>query len=201
MRVIAGALGGRQLRAPPGARTRPTIDRVREALFSVLGSVDGARVLDLFAGSGSLGIEALSRGADHALFVEAWRRAAATLEANLSSLRLEGRAGVLLLRVEAAHRELVARGPFDLVFCDPPWAEIPKLAPRLGGLLRAPLLAPGARVVLEHPARAPFELDPSPDLTLLTQRSWGDTGVTVLLWDPEPTGHKADPTTNEPVAV
>lgn len=201
MRVIAGELGGRRLAAPAGDRTRPTIDRVREALFSVLGSVAGDRVLDLFAGSGALGIEALSRGAQHAVFVESWRVAAATLDANLTSLGLRARADVLRLRVEAAQRELIARGPFDLVFCDPPWPDIGKVTPALAELLRAPILAPGARVVLEHPARAPFELAGSPELTALTQRAWGDTGVTVLQRQPDVAGHEADPTENEPGIV
>src|SRR5580704_10651585 len=86
MRVIAGTLGGRRLRAPAGRATRPTSDRVREALFSMLGEIDGARVLDLFAGSGALGIEALSRGAAHAVFVERDAGAAAVLRENLRAL-------------------------------------------------------------------------------------------------------------------
>src|SRR5262249_58893941 len=95
MRVIAGALGGRRLVAPRGAATRPTSDRVREALFSALGDVGGARVLDVFAGTGALGIEALSRGAEHATFVESARPALAALRANLAALGIEGLARVV----------------------------------------------------------------------------------------------------------
>ena len=91
MRVVAGEFGGRRLAAPRGARTRPTADRVREALFSMLGDLSGLRVLDLYAGSGALGIEALSRGAGSAVFVESDARAAAVLERNLASLGLEQR--------------------------------------------------------------------------------------------------------------
>ena len=87
MRVVAGRFGGRTLRAPPGRDTRPTSDRVREALFSMLGPLDGARVLDLYAGSGALGIEALSRGAERVTFVERWRPAQAAIEANLEAHR------------------------------------------------------------------------------------------------------------------
>ena len=92
MRVIAGTLGGRRLKAPPGRGTRPTSDRVREALFAMLGDLDGARVLDLFAGTGALGIEALSRGAASAVFVERDARAAAVLRANLTDARARLRA-------------------------------------------------------------------------------------------------------------
>ena len=90
MRVVAGEFGGRRLRAPRGAGTRPTADRVREALFSMLGDVSGARVLDLYAGSGALGIEALSRGAASAVFVERDAQAAATIRRNLDELGTEG---------------------------------------------------------------------------------------------------------------
>src|SRR3954471_13968009 len=119
MRVIAGAWKGRPLRAPPGRDTRPTADRVREALFSVLGDVGGLRVLDLFAGSGALGIEALSRGAASAVFVERAPAALKALQSNLSALEIEARvhSGDARAFVRKAR---AARETYDLVFLDPP---------------------------------------------------------------------------------
>ncbi len=127
MRVIAGACRGRSLRAPAGSVTRPTADRVREAVFDVLGSLvslEDASVLDLFAGSGAMGIEALSRGAGRAVFVDQDPRALATVRANLASLGLLDRA--VVVRAEVVRwlhgRRPVASGPFDLALCDPPYA-------------------------------------------------------------------------------
>lgn len=128
MRVVAGELGGRRLVAPPGAGTRPTSDRVREATFNALesaGAVDGADVLDLFAGSGALGIEALSRGAEHATFVERDRAALVALRANLDALGL----GQDRARVVVGDASVHAGGRYDLVLLDPPyafdgWAEL-----------------------------------------------------------------------------
>lgn len=181
MRVIAGALRGRPLRAPRGTRTRPTADRVRQALFSILGDVQGARVVDLYAGSGALGIEALSRGAAHAVFVESSRAALDTIRDNLRTLGLERQASVLPLRVERAAQGLEQRGPYDLVLCDPPWPELDRALLALGRVLRPALLAPGARVVLEHPAQRPVELPTSLGLECSTTRRWGDSAVTVLV--------------------
>src|ERR1700758_507628 len=123
MRVIAGRLGGRHLKAPRGRTTRPTSDRVREATFALLGSVEGARVLDLFAGTGGLGIEALSRGAASAVFVERNARVARTLRANLQTLGLERpEAEVRETEATAALRTARARQEtYDLVFIDPPY--------------------------------------------------------------------------------
>jgi 16S rRNA (guanine966-N2)-methyltransferase len=122
MRVVAGTAGGLRLVAPPGRETRPTSDRVREATFNALGSlgaVDGARVLDLFAGSGALGIEALSRGADHATFVERDRAALEAIRANLATTGLDGLATV----VPADATAFIASQPepYDLALLDPPY--------------------------------------------------------------------------------
>lgn len=119
MRVIAGVYGGRRLAAPPGDATRPTSDRVREALFGVLGTtVQGARVLDLFAGSGALGIEALSRGAASAVFVDSAPRAIAAIRANLAALGID--ADVHRIEARAWLRAASARADaYDLVFLDP----------------------------------------------------------------------------------
>lgn len=176
MRVIAGRLGGRRLSAPRGRTTRPTADRVREALFSMLGGIDGASVLDLFAGSGALGIEALSRGAESALFVERDAVAVATLRGNLAQLGLEDsdarvRVGDALSALRAARR---AGETYDLVFVDPPYNQARELERGLSALLPA-LLAPDARVVVESDRRAPIELP----LDVEQRKRYGDTTITI----------------------
>ncbi|WP_437656875.1 16S rRNA (guanine(966)-N(2))-methyltransferase RsmD [Sorangium sp. So ce1182] len=176
MRVIAGRLGGRRLAAPRGEGTRPTADRVREALFSSLGDVTGALVCDLYAGTGALGIEALSRGARRAVFVESGRPALATIRENLAALGLDEAARVVPLPVERALELLRDEGPFDLALLDPPYAALAKAAAaaaRLAGPLG--LLSPAGRLVLEHARR-----DPSPEIAGLTcaaVRTYGDTAV------------------------
>jgi 16S rRNA (guanine966-N2)-methyltransferase len=170
VRVVAGEFRGRRLAAPRGARTRPTADRVREALFSMLGDVSGARALDLYAGSGALGIEALSRGAESALFVERDRRAADVIERNLASLGL----GERVVRQEAMRFLARGEGMFDLVFCDPPYDSASRLAGALAERLPA-ITVEGARIVTESDKRRPLEL-PFP---LLTERSYGDTRIAI----------------------
>jgi 16S rRNA (guanine966-N2)-methyltransferase len=174
MRVIAGRYGGRRLQAPPGDATRPTSDRVRESLFSVLaGRVEGARVLDLYAGSGALGIEALSRGAREVTFVDSAAASVRAVKANLAAL--DAAADV---RRADARRFLgaasAAARQYDLVFLDPPY----RLAGRLGSELTAalpPVLAPGAAVVAESDRRAPLELG----LPILDERRYGDTLIRI----------------------
>jgi 16S rRNA (guanine966-N2)-methyltransferase len=170
VRVVAGEFRGRRLAAPRGMRTRPTMDRVREALFSMLGDVSGARVLDLYAGSGALGIEALSRGAESAVFVERDARAAAVIERNLSSLGLEQR----VVRQDAVRFLARAEGMFDLVFCDPPYDSASRLAGPLAERLPA-VTSQAARIVTESDKRTPLEL-PFP---LLTERTYGDTRIAI----------------------
>lgn len=122
LRIVAGRAGGRRIDAPPGSGTRPTSDRVREAVFNALDSLDaieGARVLDAFAGSGALGIEALSRGAAHATFFDTDPQAVEIATRNLSTLGLAADATVV---ARAAERSLAPGGPFDLVLLDPPYA-------------------------------------------------------------------------------
>ena len=174
MRVVGGAYGGRRLIAPAGSATRPTSDRVREALFSILGaSVHGARVLDLFAGSGALGIEALSRGAALAVFVERSPRALRAVRANLAGLAVE--ADVRALDARAALRAASARREaYDLVFLDPPYRRGAELGRELSEDLAA-VLAPGARVVTESDRRAPLELQ----LPLADERRYGDTVIRI----------------------
>lgn len=170
MRIVAGRWGGRRIAAPPGEATRPTSDRVREAVFSILGDlVVEARVLDLFAGSGALGLEALSRGAASAVFVDAAAAAARAIRANLDALGGEGE--IVRADALAALGMAVRAGQqYDLVFLDPPYRRASALAPALGVGLEA-VLAPGARVVTESDRRAPLDLS----LPLLDERSYGDT--------------------------
>jgi 16S rRNA (guanine966-N2)-methyltransferase len=173
MRIVAGRLGGRRIAAPPGRGTRPTSERVREALFSILGPLAGERVLDLFAGSGALGIEALSRGASDAVFVDRDPRAAATIRANLEALGLDAR--VVATDARTALRDARERADaYDLVFLDPPYRQATALAADLAEALR-PVLAPAARVVSESDRRAPLELA----LPLTDERRYGDTLIRI----------------------
>ncbi len=177
MRIVAGLHGGRRIAAPSGDTTRPTSDRVREALFSVLGPLDGHAVLDLFAGSGALGLEALSRGAGRTVFVERDRRALATLRANVTALGLtEAQAIVRAGDAGRLARDAVARAEaYDLVFLDPPYRLAAGLGAALGATLTG-LLAPGARVVTESDRRAPMELTAVP---LIQERRYGDTLIAI----------------------
>jgi 16S rRNA (guanine966-N2)-methyltransferase len=173
VRVIAGRFRGHPLVAPRGRATRPTGDRVREALFSILVSVEGARVLDLFAGSGALAIEALSRGASEATLVDSSAAAIAAIERNLAAVG----AAAEVRRQPAAMFLEQARGDarqYDLVFLDPPYQAASDLGRTLSMAL-PPLLAPGARVVSESDRRAALQLD----LPLLDERRYGDTLIRI----------------------
>lgn len=153
MRIVAGSARGRRLVAPAGAETRPTSDRIRESIFNILGQrFDGGAVLDLFAGSGAMGLEAISRGAERAVLVERGREAAAICEQNARTLGFGDRVEILRADAAGALRTLARReGRFDLVFLDPPYAEGP--GPTLALLAACDLLAPGVRVVAEHSRR------------------------------------------------
>ena len=176
MRVIAGTHRGRRLTAPPGTDTRPTSDRVRESLFSILGPLEDALVLDLFAGTGALGLEALSRGAAHATFVERDRKALDALERNVRDFGLGPDAATVVRGDYRRHlRDAAARGEaYDLVVLDPPYSDAPRLAPLLDAALR-PLLRPGARVVTESHRRTPLALD----LGDVDERRYGDTLIRI----------------------
>jgi 16S rRNA (guanine966-N2)-methyltransferase len=168
MRVVAGELGGRRLVAPRGWRVRPTSDRVREAIFSALGDIEGMRVADLYCGTGALGIEAISRGAAEATLVDRDIRGAL---GNVRSLELNDR--VDLVRAEVLSWLKRGGGGYDLIFIDPPY----KLAHRLGPELDTHLpsrLAKGGRVIVESSARRPLSLS----LPLLRERRYGGTLVT-----------------------
>jgi 16S rRNA (guanine966-N2)-methyltransferase len=171
LRITGGELGGRRIRVPRGARDlRPTTEKVREAVFSILGDVTDARVLDLFCGTGALGIEAVSRGAAEATLVDTRPQAA---RGNVESLGLMERAQVV--RADAVRFLRRAEpGSFDLVLCDPPYRLADRLAAELDPLIRA-ALAPGGRVMVETSPDAPLALS----LPLLTERTYGDTLVRV----------------------
>jgi 16S rRNA (guanine966-N2)-methyltransferase len=173
VRVIAGVYGGRELVAPRGQSTRPTSDRVREALFSILSSVTGARVLDLFAGSGALAIEALSRGASQATLVDSSMAAVTAIQRNLASLQVEAE-----VRRQTASRFLhgarAAARQYDLVFLDPPYRHVSTLGRELSRAL-VPVLAADARVVAESDRRSPLGLE----LELLDERRYGDTLIQI----------------------
>jgi len=174
VRIVAGAYGGRRLAAPRGGRTRPTADRVREALFSMLGPVADARVLDLFAGSGALGLEAVSRGAAEATFVDSSPAAVRAVRANLEALGIDAEvrradARAFLRNARAAGRQ------YDLVFLDPPYQRAGAVAEALAGDLAA-VLAPQARIVVESDRRSPLELP----LPLQVDRRYGDTVIRIF---------------------
>jgi 16S rRNA (guanine966-N2)-methyltransferase len=172
MRVTGGRLGGRRLVAPPSG-VRPTADRVREALFARLRDLDGVCVLDLYAGTGALGIEALSRGAERAVFVERSNASLAALRRNLLALELDACTRVVRGDVRSALRRLAGeRERFDLVLADPPYDDR-EIATPLSLLVSGGLLAPGATVVVERSRRHP--LPSVAGLVSLGSRRYGDT--------------------------
>ena len=185
VRIVAGSLGGRVLRAPAGAHTRPTSERVREALFSILGPPTGDdQVLDLFAGSGALGIEALSRGAARAVFIDRARPALDTLRRNLAELGVTDRSETIL-GDGVAYLGRPAVGPFRWVFIDPPYRT--DLAARALEALPRTALTSDAVVVVEHDRRN-SPVDSYRDLIRTDSRRYGDTCLSLYRPRlPEPT--------------
>ena len=179
-RIVAGSVGGRRLRTLPGDETRPTVERVREALFSALesalGGLAGRRVLDLYAGSGAVGLEALSRGAAEAVMVERHRRAAALIRRNAQALGLSGWS--VVAEPVRSYLRSGAAAPFDVVFLDPPYA-LPgeELADVLAGLAGGGWLAAGGYVVVERSRRDPGPAWPE-GIDPLRDRRYGET----VLW-------------------
>jgi 16S rRNA (guanine966-N2)-methyltransferase len=173
MRIVAGRFKGHQIRSPRRT-TRPTLDRVREAVFSMLGPLDELSVLDLYAGSGALGIEALSRGGASATFVDSDAAAVRAIRENLERTDAEG---TRVVRADALAflRNAERQGErWDLAFCDPPYRLAARLGEPLSRMLE-PVLTPGARVVCESSYRQPLELD----LPLDRERRYGDTRIAV----------------------
>ena len=170
MRIIAGTHRGRRIAAPKGRETRPTSDRVRENAFNLIGPVDDAEVLDLFAGSGAMGIEALSRGAARATFVEQDRDACRVIGENLDKLGLKA----IVLPLDAVRAVEQERGTYDLVLCDPPYDyDGAKLAPHL-----AKLLTDDGVLVWETSSREPAPA--APGLSERTTRNYGSARLTLL---------------------
>jgi 16S rRNA (guanine966-N2)-methyltransferase len=180
VRVIAGTLKGRRLSAPVGTTTRPTADRIRESVFNILaGSVQAAHVLDLFAGTGALGIEALSRGAANAVFVDQAKVALAALRHNLRALGLEDRTRIRQWNIRKNLNCLIGeQPPFDLVFLDPPY-ETQAVEPALVSVVSSGALAHDARLIIEHSIREPLG-KPIGGLILTDQRKFGKTLVSFM---------------------
>jgi 16S rRNA (guanine966-N2)-methyltransferase len=181
VRVVAGELKGRRLVSPPAATTRAATERVRESLFAMLEpTIEGARVLDLFAGAGSLGIEALSRGAAHATLVERDRNALAAIRANVDATGVAGRTRVVAADVRRFLAD--AGGPYDLVFCDPPFAEVDLLSATLAHQGLRASLAPDAlvvaRVLKKHRPAIP------PAARVERDRPIGEETLLFLRYDP-----------------
>jgi len=195
LHVIAGDARGRVLEVPPGAR--PTAGRVREALFASLGDVAGEHVLDLYAGSGAVAIEALSRGAAVALLVDRDRAAVEACRANVDTTGTASRARVVSRAVEPfLAGPVVQEAPFDLVWCDPPYGTDPAEMDRVCAALLAPgWLATDARIVLERPARDPGGTESDEvrrarsELEVTWERTYGDTLLTVLRPRSRPDDH------------
>lgn len=178
MRVIGGQLKGLQLHAPKGLQTRPTSDRVRESLFQILGDITETRCLDLFAGTGALGIEALSRGAGSCVFVESDSKALQVLHRNVDAATARVAAPVRI--VNGDYRRQISQvrsrfGPFDLIFLDPPYAQASAIARHLNRELPT-LLTAGATVVAECSVREPLDLS----IKLRDERRYGDTLVRIF---------------------
>jgi 16S rRNA (guanine966-N2)-methyltransferase len=175
MRIVAGTRKGHTIVAPRGLRTRPTSDRVRESVFNLVGPLDGATVLDLYAGSGALGLEALSRGAARAVFVERDADTVRTIERNLDRLRLTGARVVHADAVATLAQEALAGRKYDLVLVDPPYEMFPRLQTQLARHLPSVLAADGLLVV-ETDAR----IEPELPLPRRTSRKYGQARVTVF---------------------
>jgi 16S rRNA (guanine966-N2)-methyltransferase len=180
VRIVAGSRKGARIFAPKGADTRPTADRVREAAFNLIGPVEDVAVLDLFAGSGAMGIEALSRGAARAVFVESDRNATRAIERNLEKLGLTGAAIVRMDAITALAREAAAGRRYDLVLVDPPYEMFSSVQTGLARYLPA-VLDTGALVVVETGAAEEPELP----LPKRTSRRYGSARLTLFESDRE----------------
>jgi 16S rRNA (guanine966-N2)-methyltransferase len=175
VRIIAGTRKGHTIAAPKGLGTRPTGDRVREAAFNLIGPVDDAAVLDLFAGSGAMGLEALSRGARRCVFVESDRAACRAIEANLAKLTLTGALVLCQDALLSLRQERTAGRTYELVLCDPPYGEWPALEPRLAEPLEA-VLAGGGLLLVETDSRT----EPQLPLDLVTSRRYGSARLSLF---------------------
>lgn len=180
MRIIAGCFRGRRLKEPKDRNIRPTADRVKEAVFSILAfDIHGKRVLDLFAGTGNLGLEALSRGADYSVFVDSSREALGLVRTNIMTLGLEDRSDVLLMDALKSIDYLDKnRERFDIVFIDPPYREgfyeevINKIA-------KSGIMNEESIIVVEHPGDMKLEIHPD-GMKVYKQKKYGNTKITIM---------------------
>jgi len=175
VRIIAGDRRGARIAAPRGDSTRPTGDRVREAAYNLIGPVDDTAVLDLFAGSGAMGLEALSRGARRCVFVESDRAACAVIRGNLEKLRLTGALVLCKDAFQALREERAAGRAYDLVLVDPPYGAWPELEPRLAEALPG-VLGPDGMLVVETTAR----IEPQLPLAVVVSRRYGSARITLF---------------------
>ncbi|MBI2093006.1 MAG: 16S rRNA (guanine(966)-N(2))-methyltransferase RsmD [Deltaproteobacteria bacterium] len=179
MRVISGTAKGRKLYAPRTHNIRPALDKVKGAIFNILFNVEGLRVLDLFAGTGAVGIEALSRGATHCTFVDAADEAVTIIRKNIALCSFEDRAKLFPKRVDvsidyfAKHEQ-----KFDLIFVDPPYLK-DLVNPTLEKIANAGILAPTGRIIVEHHPKEPIQSPISP-IFLVDQRKYGQTLISFL---------------------
>ena len=175
MRIIAGEFGSRRIRTPSGFTTRPTLDKTRESLFNILcGRLAGTRVLDLFAGSGALGLEALSRGAAHADFCDKSKQAAEAIAENISSLHLEGRTRLLYMDWSQALRNLAGESArYDLIFLDPPYQM--DYAPILRSITDYGLLTKDGLLIAEHDVKTNLSLPEG--MTFSRQKDYRETRI------------------------
>ncbi len=175
MRIIAGTCKGTTIAAPRGGRTRPTADKVRGAIFNILGDVSGFTVLDLFAGSGALGLEALSRGAGEALLADSAATSLAAIRKNITKLKLENARAVqrdyLVILKDAAKKQR----RYDLIFVDPPYRMHRVIEPELQRRLPG-IIAPGGRVIIESGSREEISLP----FELVVDRVYGDTRIRIF---------------------
>ncbi len=181
MRIIGGEARSRQIDAPKGMDTRPTQDKIRESLFNILQwEIEGRSVLDLFAGSGALGLEALSRGAESAVFVDASRQAAKIIQENVNRLGYASKARVIRDDWKGAvgSQAYYDRNIFDLVFLDPPY-RMTNTGEMCGYMLSSGILARHALIVVEHAIETPPKL--GPEFTVKDFRRYGDTGITFCI--------------------
>lgn len=177
MRIISGIARGRILHGPKSDRIRPVLDKVKGAIFNILYDVTGQKVLDLFAGTGSAGLEALSRGAFSCVFIDRLPEALALLRKNIERCGFEASATVLRLEVPRELRRVQKFGPFDLVFVDPPYDKN-LVNPALRVIAEENQLAPGGKVVVEHSPRE--AIDGKNGLRIVDRRKYGQTLITFL---------------------
>ena len=179
MRVVSGTLKGRRLVSPAGLATRPTADRIKESVFNILaGDIAGRRALDLFSGTGGLGIEALSRGAETAVFIDQAKPALEAIRRNITRLGLEDRTHIIRWNIRKNLNCLASHRSFDLVFMDPPYGT-GAVGPALEAMITCGALASTARIVIEHSNQEHLDLREA-SLTLADQRRFGKTLVSFV---------------------